>query len=88
MTLRIERASNGGITTLRLIGRLGAEYVSDLLAQVRMLRPHVILDLDEVTLVDVAVVRFLVACERDGIHLRHLAPYIREWMDTEREREQ
>jgi len=36
-----------------------------------------------VTLVDVAVVRFLVACESDGVALVHCAPYIREWMGRE-----
>ncbi len=35
-------------------------------------------------LVDVAVVRFLVACESDGVALVHCAPYIREWMGRER----
>ena len=44
------------------------------------------LDLDEVTLLDVAVVRFLIPCEAEGIELRHCAPYIREWMTRERGR--
>src|SRR2546422_6982778 len=44
-------------------------------------------DLDEVTLVDSAVVRFLLACEAEGIELLHGSPYIREWMDRERARE-
>ena len=39
-----------------------------------------------VTLVDVAVVRFLIACEAEGIGLRHCAPYIREWMGREQGR--
>jgi hypothetical protein len=78
MTLKIE-------ATLHLIGRIGAENMGELLALVRRLRPHVVLDLDEVMLVDVSVVRFLTACEADGIELRHCAPYIREWMDREGE---
>ena len=40
----------------------------------------------EVTLVDVTVVRFLVACEAEGIELVRCARYIREWMDRERGR--
>ena len=40
-------------------------------------------DLDEVTLVDGAVVRFLLACEAEGIELLYGSPYIREWMDRE-----
>jgi hypothetical protein len=42
-----------------------------------------VFDLDEVTLVDLAVVRFLVACESDGVALVRCAPYIREWMGRE-----
>jgi hypothetical protein len=45
-----------------------------------------VLDLDEVTLVDVALVRFFIAYEVEGIELRHWAPYIREWMTPERGR--
>jgi hypothetical protein len=46
--------------------------------------PNVVLDLDEVRLVDVAVVRFLVCCETDGMELRNCSRYIRAWMDRER----
>ena len=80
MTLKIE-------ATLHLIGRIGAENLGELLALVRRLRPHVVLDLDEVMLVDVSVVHFLIACEAEGIELRHCAPYIRAWMGREAESE-
>ena len=86
MTLKIETASDGHITSLRLTGRIEAEYLDELEAHVRKHRPLLALDLDEVALVDVAVVRFLIACEAEGIELRHCAPYIREWMSTERSR--
>ena len=86
MTLKIETASDGHITSLRLTGRIEAEYLGELEALVRRHRPWLVLDLDEVTLVDVAVVRFLIACEADGIELRHCAPYIREWMGREQGR--
>jgi hypothetical protein len=46
-----------------------------------------VLDLDDLTLVDVAVVQFLIACEAEGIELRHCPPYVRAWMDCERSRE-
>ena len=42
------------------------------------------LDLDEVTLVDVEVVRFLGVCEAAGIALLHCSPYIREWIAKEK----
>ena len=43
-----------------------------------------VLDLDEVTLVD--VVRFLGACEAEGIALLHCSPNIREWIAREQHR--
>ena len=86
MTLRIETVSDGRTASLRLIGRIEAEYLDELEAHVRRHLPLLALDLGEVTLVDVAVVRFLIACEADGIELRHCAPYIREWMACERGR--
>jgi hypothetical protein len=48
----------------------------------------VVLDLDELTLVDAAVVRFLSAYEGSGMELLNCAPYIREWIRREKEREQ
>ena len=86
MTLKIETASDGQTATARLVGRIGAEYLDELRAQVRRLRPRLVLDLDEVTLVDAVVVRFLIACETEGIELLHCAPYIREWMGREQGR--
>jgi anti-anti-sigma regulatory factor len=86
MTLKIETMSDGQTATLRLSGRIDAEYVDELRSQVRRHRPRLVLDLDEVTLVDVAVVRFLIACEAEGIELRHCAAYIREWIGRERAR--
>ena len=79
VTLKIE-------ATLHLIGRIGAENLGELLPLVHKLRPHVVLDLDEVMLVDIAVVHFLIACEAEGIELRHCASYIRKWMEGEGER--
>jgi hypothetical protein len=40
-------------------------------------------DLQEVTLVDVEVVRFLGMCEAKGVELAHCSPYIREWIFRE-----
>jgi len=81
----IETASDGRTATLRLIGRVESEYLDELRAQVRTHRPRFVLDLGDVTLVDGAVVRFLIACETAGIELQHCAPYIREWMGRERQ---
>ncbi len=43
------------------------------------------LDLDEVNLVDVDAVRFLMDTERAGIELRNCPPFIRAWIDRERD---
>ena len=69
---------------LRFSGRIDAEHMSELRACLSRHGPHVVLDLDEVRLVDVVVVRFLVRCEADGMELRNCSRYIREWMARER----
>ena len=45
---------------------------------------RILLDLDEVTLVDVEVVRFLSECEDGGTVLVHCPLYVREWILRER----
>jgi len=69
---------------LRFSGQIDAEHVRELRSCMSRHGPNVVLDLDEVRLVDVAVVRFLVRCEADGMELRNCSRYIREWMDRER----
>jgi len=83
MTFKIERYADGQQTTLRLIGHLQAEYLEALQTQLEGNGPRTVLDLDEVTLVDVEVVRFLGACEAAGIAVLHGPPYIREWIARE-----
>ena len=84
MTWRIERVSAQGRTILRLSGRIQSEYLAELKTQIEGPEPQVALDLEEVTLVDVEVVRFLLGCEDSGIELLHCSPYIRQWMARER----
>lgn len=88
MTLRIEERSDGYRTILRLSGRIQSEHLEELTAHIRRNRPAMVLDLEDVTLVDVPAVRFLSFCEAEGIALLHCAPYIRQWMDRERGREE
>lgn len=71
---------------LRFIGRIEAEHLAEVQALVRAYRSPLVFDLSEVTLVDIAFVRFLIALESDGIEVRHCPPYISEWMDRERSR--
>lgn len=86
MTFKIKKDSDGQNTTIRLIGRIQSEYLDELKAQMAYTGPRIFLDLEEVTLVDVDVIRFLVVCEDEGIEVVHCSPYIREWMRRERDR--
>ncbi len=86
MTCKIERHTDGQHTTLRLIGRLQAQHLEALQAQLESHGPRTVLDLDEVTLVEVEVVRFLGGCEAAGIAVLHCSPYIREWIRREQDR--
>jgi len=43
-----------------------------------------ILDLSEVTLVDLGVVRFLISCEDEDIEVFQCPPYVRDWILRER----
>jgi len=54
-------------------------------AELRSAIPPIALDLTEVGLVDVECVRFLNACEANGIPAQHCSPYVRKWMSRERE---
>ena len=80
MTCKIERHTDGHHTTLRLIGHLQAAHLEALQAQLESNGPRIVLDLDEVTLGDVEVVRFLGRCEAAGIAVLHGPPSIREWI--------
>jgi hypothetical protein len=84
MTLRIERVSAQGRTVVRLIGRVRSECLPEIEAQLEGAKPRPALDLEEVTLVDVGVVRFLSASEQNGVELLHCAQYIRHWMASDR----
>jgi hypothetical protein len=84
MTLRIERVSRGGKTTLRVSGRIGLEHLAELRLQAEGLGAGTVLDLEHVTLVDVEGVRFLGECQAQGFELLHCSPYIEEWISRER----
>jgi hypothetical protein len=86
MTLRIDKVPAGAGTTIRLIGRMRAGLIEELKMQIRESGTPVVLDLDEVSLVDVDVVRFLGECQAEGIALIHCSPYINDWIAMERGR--
>ena len=84
MTLRIERQSERGKTTIRLIGRIRADHLSEVERQIDQSGANVTLDLGEVTLVVVQVVRFLGSCEARGIGVLNCSRYITDWIAKER----
>ena len=85
MTLKIATACDGETALLRLSGQIDEEHLAELHAEIRRCRPRLVFDLTEATLVDRAVVRFLVAREAEGIELRNCPRYIREWITKERD---
>ena len=82
--LRIEKESDGHTTMLRLVGRIQSVNIGNIGAQMDDENVPILMDLSEVTLVNVEVVRFLGDCEDEGIVLLHCPPYIREWILRER----
>jgi len=57
MTLRIESVSDEHGTTIRLIGRMQAQHVEELRAQIGASGARVVLDLEDLSLVDIDAVR-------------------------------
>lgn len=84
MTLRIEKRSEGLRTVFAVSGRIGAENIAELKAEIGSCKDGVAIDLKYVTLVDVEGVRFLGECEAEGIDLVHCSPYIRAWIGMEK----
>ena len=86
MTLRIEQIANDSETIFTLIGRITSPDVQQLKAEIAEARNRVTLDLEQVVLVDLDAVHFLVASEQRGIHLHNLPQYVREWILQEKPR--
>ncbi len=84
VTARIEAIKRADGTSIKLIGQLEAEYLPELKNQIEANERVVVLEMDEVRLVDVDVVRFLIDCELQGIKLLGCPAYIREWICRER----
>jgi len=82
--LRIEKNSGGRVTKVRLSGRIQSDLIADIRSAINDGGERKILDLSEVTLVDLGTVRFLIGCENEGIELLECPLYIREWISRER----
>ena len=82
--LKIRKSNDSGATIFALSGRIEESDIPKLqeLLNAEAEVATITLDLQEVRLVDRAVVRFLAASEAQGIKLRCCPPYIREWIET------
>jgi anti-anti-sigma regulatory factor len=81
--LKITRSLNVE-AVFRLSGRIDAENLGDLEALLNAESgDEIILNLKDLTLVDLDVVRFLRHCETGSIEFRNCPAYIREWLNGE-----
>lgn len=85
--LKIEKENGERVTKLRLSGRIQSDQIASIRSEMGDEDTSKILDLSQVTLVDLGVVRFLLTCEEQGVELLQCPPYIREWMLRERTEE-
>ena len=89
MSFRIETAVRGSFTVYILSGRIEAPAIAEL----RKLFEHqtdwsrIVLNLKDVSVIDREVMRFFAHCEADGVTLENCTPYIREWMEREKDKE-
>jgi hypothetical protein len=88
MTLKIAKTFDGQRTTLRLSGRIQSANVEDIREEMTGNAETIVLDLEEMTLVDVDVVRFLGTREGEGVELVNCSAYIRDWIFRERSTEE
>lgn len=87
MTFRIETAARGRVTVFTLCGRIEKQAIAELrrLFELQTDYHDIVLDLKDVGVVDREVMRFFMSCEADGVKLENCTPYIREWMEREKD---
>jgi hypothetical protein len=87
MTFRIETAARGRLTVFVLSGRIEKQAIAELrrLFEGQTDRRKMVLDLKDVIAIDREAMCFLVGCEADGMRIENCAPYIREWMEREKD---
>src|ERR1700733_7084229 len=82
--LKIRRSANGDVV-LTISGSLQAGNLDELstLLGAEPKPRSLVLDLKDLVIVDADAVRFLCACEKDGIVLRNCPRYVSAWMTRE-----
>jgi anti-anti-sigma regulatory factor len=85
VTLKIDTTPGLRSTTVKLIGRIETGHLGELRALLDAVGGNMVLDLSEVPLVNLDVVRFLITCETQGIQLLNCSAFMRKWIDRERQ---
>ena len=87
MSFRIETAARGKSTIFILSGRIETDAIAELggLLERQTDYQNIVLDLKDVGAVGRDAMGFLAHCEAEGVKLENLTPYIREWMERERD---
>jgi hypothetical protein len=87
MAFRIETAVRGRLSIFILSGYIETQAITELkgLFELHTDCRDIVVDLRDVSLVDREVIRFLMRCESDGVTLENCTPYIREWMEREKD---
>jgi hypothetical protein len=87
MTFRIETEARGRFAVFILSGRIEKAAIAELRRLFGFQTDYrdIVLDLKDVGVVDREVMRFFMSCEADGVKLENCAPYIREWMEREKD---
>jgi predicted metal-binding protein len=87
MTFRIETVARGKLTVFVLSGRSEKKAIAELrrLLELQANYRGIVLDLKDVRVIDRDALHFFAGCEADGVKLENCAPYIREWMEREKD---
>jgi hypothetical protein len=87
MAFRIEAAARGRFTVFSLSGRFEKEAIAELMRvfESRTDYREIVMDLKDVSLIDRDVMGFFLRCESDGLKLENCPPYIRKWMEREKD---
>jgi len=84
MTLKIDKIATKHSTVIRLIGRLRREHLGIVTKQIQSSPGEITLELGELALISVEGVRFLNACQDQGIVVANASTYVTDWMKRER----
>jgi hypothetical protein len=87
MSFRIETLARGRFAVFVLSGRIETPAIAELwrLFELQTDSRDIVVDLKDVSLVDRDVMQFLALCEMDGVKLENCPPYIREWIEREKD---